>query len=58
VLVTHDLREALLLGTCVALLEQGKLTLIAKREEFITSQDHAVQAFVKPFLEAEQLLPR
>ena len=58
VLVTHGLREALLLGTSIALLEQGKLTLIAKREEFITSPDRAVQAFVKPFLEAEQLLPR
>ena len=58
VLVTHDLREALLLGTCIALLEHGKLTLIAKREEFMASSDHSVQAFVKPFLEAEQLLPR
>ena len=58
VLVTHDLREALLLGTSIALLELGKLTLIAKREEFIASPDRAVQAFVKPFLDAEQLLPR
>jgi len=58
VLVTHDLREALLLGTCVALLENGRLTLMARREEFLSSPDTAVQAFVKPFLEAEQLLPR
>jgi osmoprotectant transport system ATP-binding protein len=58
VLVTHDLREALLLGTSIALLEQGKLTLIAKREEFMASSDRSVQAFVKPFLDAEQLLPR
>jgi osmoprotectant transport system ATP-binding protein len=58
VLVTHDLREALLLGTCIALLENGKLTLMARREEFLSSTDGAVQAYVKPFLEAEQLLPR
>jgi len=58
VLVTHDLREALLLGTCIALLEDGKLTLMARREEFLSSTDSAVQAYMKPFLEAEQLLPR
>lgn len=56
ILVTHDLREALLLGTRIALLEDGQIMIIAPHREFIHSPNASVQAFVKPFLEAEQLL--
>jgi osmoprotectant transport system ATP-binding protein len=56
ILVTHDLREALLLGTRIALLEDGEIVTIAPHREFIHSTNSSVQAFVKPFLEAEQLL--
>jgi len=56
ILVTHDLREALLLGTRIALLEDGQVVTIAHHREFIHSTNSSVQAFVKPFLEAEQLL--
>ena len=56
VLVTHDLQEALLLGTGIALLEAGKLVAITKGNEFLHSSNSSVQAYVKPFLETQQLL--
>src|SRR5258708_16999501 len=37
VFVTHDMREALLLGTRIALMEAGKLVTVLPREEFVRS---------------------
>jgi len=49
VFVTHDLREALLLGTRVALLEAGKLVGVYTADKFLRSPDPLVAAFVAAF---------
>ena len=45
VLVTHDVGEALLLGSRIALLESGKLMGIYTRQEFLESPDTTVTAY-------------
>jgi osmoprotectant transport system ATP-binding protein len=49
VFVTHDLREALLLGTRVALMESGQLVATLTPEEFLRSTDPMVAAYVDAF---------
>ena len=49
VFVTHDLREALLLGTRVALIESGQLVVTLTPEEFLRSSDPMVAAYVDAF---------
>src|SRR5450432_3382975 len=49
VFVTHDLREALLLGTRVALMESGQLVVTLTPEEFMNSSDPMVAAYVDAF---------
>jgi osmoprotectant transport system ATP-binding protein len=49
VFITHDLREALLLGTRIALLEAGKLVTILTPEEFLKSPEPLVAAYVDAF---------
>ncbi len=49
VFVTHDLREALLLGTRIALMESGQLVATLKPEEFLHSKDPMVAAYVDAF---------
>lgn len=49
VFVTHDVREALLLGTRIALLEAGKLVGIFTPGEFLNSTDPMVTAYVAAF---------
>jgi len=46
VFVTHDVREALLLGTRIALLAEGKLAAIHPPKEFLRAPEPEVQAFV------------
>jgi osmoprotectant transport system ATP-binding protein len=46
VLVTHDLREALLLGTRVVLLHAGRVVASASPEEFLKLQQPEVREFV------------
>ena len=46
VFVTHDVREALLLGTRIALLAEGKLVAVRVPAEFLHSPEPEVQAFV------------
>jgi osmoprotectant transport system ATP-binding protein len=53
--VTHDLHEALLLGTRIALLEEGRLVSIGSPQEFLSSTDPLVQKYVQAFGAAEQL---
>ncbi|MGQ0696316.1 MAG: ATP-binding cassette domain-containing protein [Nitrospiraceae bacterium] len=43
--VTHDVREALLLGTRIGVLHIGRLVFLGGRSEFLRAQDPAVQAF-------------
>jgi osmoprotectant transport system ATP-binding protein len=52
VFVTHDLREALRLGSRIALMEAGKLMLILTPEEFLHSTDPLAAAYLQAFGEA------
>jgi len=49
VFVTHDMREALLLGTRIGLLEAGKLVGVFTPEEFLHAADPIVAAYVAAF---------
>ena len=49
VFVTHDLREALLLGTRVALMESGQLVVTLTPDEFVHSTAPMVAAYVDAF---------
>ena len=52
VMVTHDLREALLLGTRIALFDSGKLIGVFTNRQFVNSQDPHVREYVSTFREA------
>ncbi len=45
--VTHDTREALLLGTRIGLLSAGKLRFLGKGADFVRSADPEAQAFLE-----------
>lgn len=47
--VTHDLREALRLGSRIALMEAGKLVTVLTPAEFLTSSDPWASAYVHAF---------
>ncbi len=47
--VTHDLREAMLLGSRIALLEEGELVSMSTQEEFLTSSNPLVKKYVEAF---------
>jgi len=49
VFVTHDMREALLLGTRIALLEAGRLAGVFTPDEFLNAPDPIVAAYVAAF---------
>jgi osmoprotectant transport system ATP-binding protein len=49
VFVTHDVREALLLGTRIALLEDGKLVSCESRDGFLNSSDPLVRRYLETF---------
>ncbi|HZQ94790.1 MAG TPA: ATP-binding cassette domain-containing protein [Candidatus Sulfotelmatobacter sp.] len=49
VFVTHDLREALRLGSRIALMEAGKLVTVLSPEEFVKSTDPWAAAYVRAF---------
>jgi len=49
VFVTHDLHEALLLGTRVALLDQGELVSLSSPEDFRTSTEPLVVKYLQAF---------
>jgi osmoprotectant transport system ATP-binding protein len=49
VFVTHDLREALLLGTRIALMEAGRLVVALSPEEFTKSSDPLVKKYLDAF---------
>ena len=49
VFVTHDLREALRLGSRIALMEAGKLQTVLPPHEFIRSSDPWASAYVRAF---------
>lgn len=47
VFVTHDLREAMLLGTRIALMDKGKIILLAAPEDFMKSDEPRVRAYLE-----------
>jgi osmoprotectant transport system ATP-binding protein len=47
VFVTHDLREALLLGSRVALMEAGRLVTVLSPKDFLRSTDPLAAAYVR-----------
>lgn len=47
IFVTHDVREALRLGTRIALLDRGKLEVLATPEEFQRSEGPQTRAFLR-----------
>jgi osmoprotectant transport system ATP-binding protein len=49
VFVTHDLREALRLGSRIALMEAGKLVTVLPPEDFLRSNDPLAAAYVQAF---------
>jgi osmoprotectant transport system ATP-binding protein len=49
VFVTHDLREALLLGSRIALMEAGRLVTVLAPQEFLQSTDPWAAAYVRAF---------
>jgi osmoprotectant transport system ATP-binding protein len=49
IFVTHDLREALVLGSRIALMEAGKLVTVLTPQEFLTSPDPWAAAYVRAF---------
>jgi osmoprotectant transport system ATP-binding protein len=49
VFVTHDLREALLLGTRIALMEAGTLVTVQTPDEFLTSTEPLAAAYKDAF---------
>ena len=49
IFVTHDLREALRLGSRIALLEAGRLVTVLAPEEFLRSTDPLASAYIRAF---------
>jgi len=49
VFVTHDLREALRLGSRIALMEAGRLVTIVTPQDFLRSTDPWAAAYVRAF---------
>jgi osmoprotectant transport system ATP-binding protein len=47
--VTHDLHEALRLGTRIALMEEGRLLSLTSADEFLTSSEPLVKKYVEAF---------
>lgn len=47
VFVTHDVREALLLGTRIGLMHEGRLLLLETPENFIKSKNERVLAYIE-----------
>jgi len=55
VFVTHDVGEALLLGSRIALMESGKLQGVYRPDEFLRSEDSSVKAYVDVFRAGQQM---
>jgi osmoprotectant transport system ATP-binding protein len=51
VFVTHDLREALRLGSRIALMESGRLVTVLSPQDFLRSSDPTAAAYVRAFAE-------
>jgi osmoprotectant transport system ATP-binding protein len=58
VFVTHDLREALRLGSRIALMEDGRLIAVLSSDEFVRSADRRVAAYVEAFADGFDFLAK
>jgi osmoprotectant transport system ATP-binding protein len=47
IFVTHDVREALLLGTRIGLMSEGRMILLVTPEEFMRSDDSLAKAYLE-----------
>jgi len=47
IFVTHDVREALLLGSRIALMDKGRIVLLNTPPEFVKSKDKHAQAYLE-----------
>ena len=47
IFVTHDVREALLLGSRIALMDRGRIVLLNTPQEFVKSNDEHVRAYLE-----------
>lgn len=54
VFVTHDLREALLLGSRIALMEAGRLVTVLAPQDFLRSTDPWASAYIRAFADGLQ----
>jgi osmoprotectant transport system ATP-binding protein len=57
VFVTHDVGEALLLGSHIALMESGKMQGIYTPQDFVGSQNTHVKPYIDAFRMSQQILP-
>ncbi len=57
VLVTHDVREALLLGSRIALMDQGQLVLLETPANFLKSKDSRALAYIETLKLPPELAP-
>lgn len=55
VFVTHDVGEALLLGSQIGLMENGRLRGVYSPEEFLQAGDSAIKAYVDVFRAGQQM---
>jgi osmoprotectant transport system ATP-binding protein len=55
VFVTHDVAEALILGTRIAVLDKGRLELLATRDEFLGAQMPVARSFLATLPKPEDL---
>jgi osmoprotectant transport system ATP-binding protein len=55
VFVTHDVGEALLLGSRIGLMEDGRLRGVYRPEEFLQSSESSVKAYVDVFRAGQQM---
>ena len=49
IFVTHDVREALLLGSRIALMDKGRILLLATPDEFVKSENELARAYLETF---------
>lgn len=47
IFVTHDVREALMLGSRIALMDAGKIVLLETPKDFVKSEDARVRAYLE-----------
>jgi len=57
VLVTHDVREALLLGSRIALMDQGQIVLLETPANFLKSKDSRALAYIETLKLPLELAP-